>query len=52
MYYTPPQFYFIKLKDFMFLHVITKKVKNSVDPDQLVSKKQADLDLHSFQNKI
>ena len=36
----------------MYLRIITSKVENSVDPDQLASKKQADLDLHSFQNKI
>ena len=27
------------------------KVENSVDPDQLASEKQADLDLHSFNKK-
>ena len=53
MYNTPPKFYFIIMMDSsMYLRIITSKVENSVDPDQLASKKQADLDLHSFQNKI
>ena len=28
------------------------RLENSVDPDQLVSKKPADLDLHCFENRI
>ena len=31
------------------VHVLTSRVENSVDPDQLASLKPADLDLHCFQ---
>ena len=48
MYYTPPKIIF-NLQDFSHQH---SRVKNSVDPDQLASKKAADLDLHSFQNRM
>ena len=30
------------------MHLLTSQVESSVDPDQLVSEKPADLDLHCF----
>ena len=36
----------------LYEHVFTSRVENSVDPDQLASKKLADQDLHCFQNII
>ena len=38
--------------DSSWKHVFTGNVENSVDPDQLVSKKPADLDLHNFQRRL
>ena len=38
----------IRIIDILF----TSLVENSVDPDQLASKKPADLDLHSFHNRM
>ena len=38
------------MQEWSYKLVFTKEVKNSVDPDQLASKKPADLDLHCFQN--
>ena len=37
----------INLQD---IYLVTSRVKNSVDPDQLASEKPADLDIHCFQN--
>ena len=34
------------------MYVFTSIIENSVDPDQLTSQKQADLNLHCFQNRI
>ena len=34
------------------IHLFTSRVENSADPDQLASKKPADLDQHRFPNKI
>ena len=51
MYYTPPSVLSnINLHDsnYMYKHVFTGRVGNSVDPDQLASEKPADLDLHCF----
>ena len=52
MYYTPAQFYHITMHDSIYKHVLTSRVENSVDHDQLASQKPADLDLHCFQNGI
>ena len=38
----------IQIIDILF----TSRVQNRVDPDQLASEKPADLDLHSFQNRV
>ena len=52
-YYTPPQIlYPIKLQGSIYWHVLTSRVENSVNPDQLASEKPADLDLHCFQTRI
>ena len=52
LYYTTSNFYPINLEDFSDQHVLTHRVENNVDPDQLASEKPADQDLHCFQNGI
>ena len=46
--------YPINLQDFSYQHkhVLTSRMKNSMDPDQLASEKPADLNPHCFQNRI
>ena len=44
--------YSINLQDSSFSHVFTSRVENCMDPDQLVSQKPADLDLHYFHKRI
>ena len=43
-----PNLYLVNLPDFSNEHVSTGRMKNSEDPDQLASKKPADLDQHCF----
>ena len=50
IYYTPS--HFISFTDCKHVYVLTSRVENSVDPDQLAPQKPADLDLHCFQNQI
>ena len=40
------------LQDNSYKYVLSNRVDNSVDPDQLASKKPADLDRHCFHNMI
>ena len=49
MYYTPPIFYTNNLQESSY-HVLSSRLENSVDPDQLASEKPAYLDLQGFQN--
>ena len=47
-----PKFYTINLHNSAYQHVFTSRVENSVNPDQLASRKPADLDLVSCPTKI
>ena len=42
----------VNLQDSSCMHASTSRVENGVEPDQLASKKAADLDLNYFQNMI
>ena len=43
-----PNFCPMSIQDSFDWHALTSRVENSVDPDQLVSRKPADLDLQCF----
>ena len=55
MFYTSPIFFpiYLQYSSYMYkAYIYMQPMVNSVDPDQLASKKQADLYLHCFQNSI
>ena len=46
-----PNFSLLNSQESYYKHIFTSRGDNSVDPDQLASKKPADLDLHCFENR-
>ena len=52
MCYTPSPFYHVNLQHSSSKHVVSIRVENNVDPDQMASQEPADLDLSYFLKKI
>ena len=52
MYYIHSNIHLVNMQQFSCKHILSIRVENSVDPDQMASSRPADLDIYCFQKRI